>query len=90
MRIIIMWFSARLIEDWKQAWKWVSVNCMAAALAVQGAWLFIPDDMRSSLPPDLVKKITIALLIVGIIGRLFKQKDTCDQKGCNNDPDKLD
>jgi hypothetical protein len=62
-----------LVEDWKDAWKWISVNCMVLAGAIQGAWLYIPEDMKQSLPPHLVTGVTIALLFIGVGGRLTKQ-----------------
>ena len=64
-----------LVEDWNQAWKWASVNCMALAAAVQGAWLYIPNDMKASIPQKLVSGVTIALLVLGVIGRLTKKAE---------------
>ncbi len=65
----------KLISDWKKAWKWASVRCMAVSIAIQGAWVFIPEDMRASIPTNLVQTITIALLLAGMIGRITTQKD---------------
>lgn len=62
-----------LVEDWRKAWRWFSVNAMILAAAIQGAWLQIPDDMKSSIPPQLVQYATIALLIFGVVGRLIQQ-----------------
>jgi hypothetical protein len=70
----------KLVDDWKQAWKWLSVNCMAVAGAIQCTWLAIPDDMRSSVPPALVHWLTLTLLIAGIAGRLIRQ-DKPEDKG---------
>jgi len=63
-----------LVDDWRDAWKWISLNCMVAAGAIQGAWLYIPDDLKQSLPPHLVSGITVALLALGVAGRLKKQE----------------
>lgn len=68
-----------LVDEWRSAWRWISVNCMVLAGALQGAWLYIPDDMKSSLPPYLVSTVTIALLVLGVAGRLTKQ-GTQEQK----------
>lgn len=62
-----------LIPDWKHAWKWVSMNCMAVALAIQGTWLSIPEDMRDHLPNHIASISTAILLILGIAGRLVQQ-----------------
>ena len=63
----------KLIDDWRNAWKWISVNAMVAAGAIQGAWLQIPEDLKAHVPPQLVSGATIALLVLGVAGRLIKQ-----------------
>lgn len=62
-----------LVEDWRKAWRWFSVNAMIAAAAIQGTWLQIPDDMKAHIPSQLISGATIALLVLGVIGRLVKQ-----------------
>lgn len=62
-----------LVEDWRNAWRWVSVNCMVLAGALQTAWLVLDADQRASLPPYSVTVLTIAILACGVIGRLTKQ-----------------
>jgi hypothetical protein len=63
----------KLVEDAKQAWRWFSVQAMALAAALQGAWIFVPDDMRATLPHGAVAAITIVLLVAGVGGRLVAQ-----------------
>jgi protein-S-isoprenylcysteine O-methyltransferase Ste14 len=63
-----------IVDDAKQAWRWLSMQAMTAALAVQGAWVVLPDDMRATVPPDYVQWLTFALLGLGIVGRLVKQE----------------
>lgn len=63
----------KLVPDWKQSWKWFSTQSMALAVAIQGAWMFIPEDMKESLPKDMVGYATMALLILGVAGRLVYQ-----------------
>lgn len=62
-----------LVQDAKNAWRWFSIQSMVLAGAVQGAWLFVPADLRSSVPPQWLQGITIALMVMGIAGRLIKQ-----------------
>lgn len=71
----------QLVEDWRKAWRWFSVNAMVLAAAIQGAWLQIPDDMKASIPPALVSYSTITLLVLGVLGRLLKQ----DGEGVSNE-----
>jgi len=63
----------KLVDNAKSAWRWISVQAMTAALALQGAWAALPDDMRSSVPANVVQWATFVLLALGIGGRLVKQ-----------------
>jgi hypothetical protein len=63
-----------LVDDAKQAWRWLSMQAMTAALAVQGAWAMLPDDMRATVPAQYVQWLTFGLLGLGIVGRLVKQE----------------
>lgn len=63
----------KLVENWRRAWRWISVQSMVVAVAVQGAWAFIPDDLRASFPKDYLQAVTVLLLLVGVAGRLVKQ-----------------
>lgn len=63
----------KLVDDWKQAWKWISMNCMVVAASIQGAWVYIPEDLRQQVPNGVISSVTIALLALGIAGRLVKQ-----------------
>ena len=64
----------KLVEDWKDARRWFSVNCMALGMAIQGAWVCIPEDMRKAMPDNLVAIITTVVLLLGVMGRLVKQE----------------
>ena len=63
----------KLVDDFKDAWKWFSVQAMVLAGAIQGAWIYIPDSLRSSIPAGVVQGVTIALLVFGVVGRLVDQ-----------------
>jgi len=64
----------RLVDNVKTAWRWLSMQFMAAAVAIQTAWLSLPDELKASIPPKAVSAITIGLLILGMLGRLKKQE----------------
>jgi hypothetical protein len=70
----------KLVEDWRKAWKWFSVNAMIAAAAIQGAWLQIPEDMKAHIPEAMVSGVTIALLVLGVAGRIVKQGGEDDKQ----------
>lgn len=63
----------KLVDDWKQAWRWFSVNCMVIAASIQGTWVYIPDDLRAMAPAWLASGATITLLALGVAGRLIYQ-----------------
>lgn len=68
----------RLVDDWRRAWRWFSVNCMALALVIQSAWAGMPEDMKSAIPSDWVSAVSITAMALGILGRLIKQGDADD------------
>lgn len=65
----------RLVDNARRAWRWFSVQAMAWAIAIQGAWEVVPDDMKSGIPPRAVTVVTMLLLALGIVGRLVRQDD---------------
>ncbi|QQQ00970.1 DUF4175 domain-containing protein [Lysobacter enzymogenes] len=64
----------KLIEDWRHAWRFLSVQAMSLALAVQGVWLNIPDDLRVHVPDRVATYVTAGVLVLGLFGRLFQQR----------------
>lgn len=63
----------KLIENWRQAWRFFSVQAQALALTVLGAWQVMPDDLRAALPPNVVYAVSMVLLVAGIVGRVVSQ-----------------
>lgn len=63
----------KLVPNWRRAWRWISVQAMVVAGAIQGSWIFIPQDMKASIPQDIVQAVTVALLAFGVAGRLVDQ-----------------
>lgn len=65
-----------LIPNWRRAWRYYSQQAMAAAVAIQATWAALPADLRDTIPAWLVTGLTIAILVLGIIGRLVDQGDS--------------
>lgn len=63
----------KLVDDARRAYRWFSIQAMALALAIQGAWEVIPADMKAGIPQQYVTWLTLGLLALGIAGRLVKQ-----------------
>lgn len=63
----------RFIDEARHWWKMASVWAMSAAGALQGAWMYVPDDLKAMIDHRIVAGVTIGLLVLGIFGRLVKQ-----------------
>jgi hypothetical protein len=63
----------KLIPNWRQAWRMFSVHAMTLAGAMQAAWVAMPPDLKSRVPDGLVDGLTVAILALGIVGRLVDQ-----------------
>ena len=63
----------KLIPEWRKAWRMVSVQAMALAATIQAAWIALPPDMIAQVPQDIARGVTLALLGLGVVGRLVKQ-----------------
>ena len=66
----------KLVDNWRQSWKWFSVQFVAAATAVQLSVLAFPDSMRAWLPDWLMHVLAVVLLAAAALGRLVDQKKT--------------
>lgn len=64
----------KLVSNWKDAWRWFSMNCMAASTTLLTAWVAFPDDLKKVLPLRLVVLIAVAILFSGMVGRLVHQE----------------
>jgi hypothetical protein len=63
----------RLTEDWKDAWKWFSVQLPIVNTAFLATWAVLPAKFQDILPIGVVIGIAVALLIAGVVGRVINQ-----------------
>ena len=67
------WLKDRLVEDWRSAWRWLSVQfaslCTAAAVIYANV-----DVLQVMLPPKLFAWVMVVLGALTIAGRLTQQK----------------
>jgi len=59
-----------LVDNWKDAWKWMSVQLAAALALLDLAYEYLPA-VQSYLPEGWVKWVAVAI----IVGRLLNQSD---------------
>ena len=62
-----------LVDGWRNAWRWISVQCMAISLALQGAYMLIPPKMQDAIPDGLLQYVAWGMLAVGFVGRFVQQ-----------------
>lgn len=63
----------KIVKNWQNAWRWFSVQCLTLSLAINGAWAAIPTEWRETVSADYLTYGTIALMVLGTIGRLVDQ-----------------
>ncbi len=64
----------QIVENWRSAWRWYSVNCPAMAVALLSTWTALPAEMQATFTPDELKVSAISLIVLGIGGRFIDQK----------------
>lgn len=64
----------KLIQDWKQAWKWFSVHGLLAIAFLQLLWPEVPPEIKAQLPDAFVRWTTLALTAITLWGRLVQQQ----------------
>lgn len=64
----------KLVEDAKQAWRWMSIQFPALNLAFLGTWGALPSKFQDAIPTPWVIGISTALIVLGVVGRLIDQK----------------
>lgn len=67
-------FKLDLVSDWRNAWKWYSVNAAFVAIVINALQEVLPlvSDLVA-LDPTWVRRATAALAVVAIVGRVLNQ-----------------
>ena len=63
----------KLVSDWKQAWKWFSVQAFAVLAVLPIVWDALPPDLKAHMPETWMPYVLSAVAIGGLIGRLKDQ-----------------
>lgn len=75
----------QLVSYWRKWWKmwsvWIStLGISILTLAVYfpqyayDAWNALPPDIKNTIPPEFLQKISIALWVASIVSKFIKQK----------------
>jgi hypothetical protein len=70
----------KLIDDWKAAWRLLSVQANTIGIAVSGTYMTLYDQLKNTLPPKVMAAITGGVFLLGIIGRMVSQTPKDDSK----------
>jgi hypothetical protein len=65
----------RLIDNWRVAGKFLSVQANAIGASLATGYLTLYDKLKENFPPKYMFTITVAVFVLGIIGRLIQQDD---------------
>lgn len=66
----------KIVDNAKACWKHYSTIALAMAGSLQGAWLAIPDTIKSDLPPTVghvVAWIVFGVAVGGLGGKFVDQ-----------------
>jgi hypothetical protein len=69
-----------IVSDWRQAWRWFSIQAMILAGALLTTWSLIPADLKQLVPPLWGTRIVVAILVLGVVGRLLDQPKDASSK----------
>lgn len=63
----------KLVDDVKNAWKWFSVQAMAAVAVLPVIWSELPAETKTLLPTGWTPWIITAVAVAGLVGRVIDQ-----------------
>lgn len=62
-----------LVPNARRSWRWYSMQAGALQVALAGAWLAVPDDLRAAVPSEWLAAGALMLAFLGMLGRLVDQ-----------------
>jgi L-asparagine transporter-like permease len=65
--------SALVVNDWRDAWRWLSMRAMALSGAEVAGWGALPQPWRDAVPHWVFVLVVLSTLALGMIGRVVQQ-----------------
>lgn len=62
---------ARLIDDWRRAWRFWSVRLSVLSAVLMGGWQALPPELRADLP--YANQVAVGLFLLVALSRLAQQ-----------------
>lgn len=66
----------KLIDNWKNIWKWYSTHAVVTYTALVSYYAQMPAVDKASLPLWVIYLIQAVIVVSFIVGRLIKQEQT--------------
>lgn len=63
----------RLVPDWREAWRWHSVQIMAVLAVLPSVWAALPPDVKAWVPESWQLPIFGLLAVAGVVLRVRDQ-----------------
>lgn len=63
----------KLVADWRQAWRWFSVQALALVALLPVVWPSLPPQVTGWVPEEWRPWVVVVIAIGGIAGRLIDQ-----------------
>ena len=70
----------KLVPDWKEAPKWISVQVFAVLAALPLVWMTLPPDIKAMLPTSWQPWVLTLVALGGLLGRLKDQSSKGDKE----------
>ncbi len=68
----------RLVDNWQQSWKWISMQASAAVTTLSVTWIALPADIRTPHLQTAEEWTVAALGALAMFGRLVQQSPPAD------------
>jgi hypothetical protein len=64
----------KLVDDWKDLWKWSSTHVAALAAVAPAVWVGMPRDIKDAIPAEYMPYIAGAMFFAAfVVARVRKQ-----------------
>lgn len=65
----------QLVDDWKSAWRWASVQIQTGVVALAAGWAMFPQEWKDAIPKWALVACAAAFGFATITGRVLMKTD---------------
>ena len=70
----------KLVDDWKNFWKWWSVRITTVLAVIGPVWLSLPPELQDDLPVELLPYVSPVVLMSIVVARVLDQAKLHEEK----------